>query len=586
MEGMIPKSFITTVVDKIDIVDLINFKLPLKKAGANFQACCPFHNEKTPSFTVNRNKQFYHCFGCGAHGDAIKFLMEHDNLSFKEAVEEIASKLGLDVPYEKITKEQQTKNIDNQVLYDVLTQASAFFANNLRRDNSLADFAIKHLRERDITGKIAKDFLLGFALPGWDNLKKAFASKFTLQQLEQVGLLIINDKKEYDRFRNRIMFPIRDRKGRVIGFGGRSIDGTEPKYLNSPETEVFHKGEELYGLYEMRHRLRKIEKVIVVEGYLDVIACAQAEIYYTVASLGTSFTQAQLKILLRESPEIIFCFDADQAGDKAANRALDICLPNIDGKNKINFLFLPEGEDPDSFIQKFGKDAFLEKVASAMPLADFLMMKLSSAIDLESIADQTQMVIAARQFFEKIPSTIFKQLMYDRLSQVVGIDRDILANQHKNIPKESKKKTQSLKKLPQFPKSPAIIALALLLLDRELINIVESELSNYNRVDFIGTKLLSAVAKLINQNQAISLLELKEQLPPDLAKRFIPSELLSLVKFIPREGMKEEFLGAVSKIRNRYKEQSLEALLKKAQQNCLSTKEKEDLQKLLVEKSL
>ena len=351
MAGRIPPSFIDDLLARIDIVDLIGQRIALRKAGKDFQARCPFHDERTPSFTVSPDKQFYHCFGCGAHGTAIGFLMEHDRLAFREAVEELAQRVGLVIPSDG---EPIRTGPDQGPLYQVLEQAAELYRQQLRSHPEAAR-AVDYLKGRGLTGEIAARYGLGYAPSGWDFLLSRLGrDPAGRQRLLQAGLITDQDGKSYDRLRERIVFPIRDRRGRVIGFGGRVLGDGKPKYLNSPETPVFHKGRELYGLYEAQKARRKLERLLVVEGYMDVIALAQFGIDYAVATLGTATTPEHLQLLLRSAPELVFCFDGDRAGRDAAWKALQTALPLATGNQSLRFLFLPEGEDPDTLVRAEG----------------------------------------------------------------------------------------------------------------------------------------------------------------------------------------------------------------------------------------
>lgn len=344
MKGRIPQHFIDDLLDRIDIVEIIDKRVKLKKSGRNYMACCPFHDEKTPSFSVNGEKQFYHCFGCGAGGNAIGFLIDYERLEFPQAIEALAGHAGLEVPREELTPQQQQQQQQRTSLYDLMLQATKYFQYQLRNHPD-AKKAVKYLKDRGVTGEIARDYGIGYAPLGWDNLVKHFG-KDKLEMLEEAGLVIHNERKDsyYDRFRHRIMYPIRDVRGRVVAFGGRIIDPDDnPKYLNSPETPIFHKNRELYGLYEARKAYKTLERVIIVEGYMDVVALAQYGICFATATLGTATSQTHLEKIFRQCPEVIFCFDGDKAGKAAALKALEICLGMINDERQAKFLFLPEG---------------------------------------------------------------------------------------------------------------------------------------------------------------------------------------------------------------------------------------------------
>ena len=370
MAGRIPSQFIDDLIARTDIVDLIGSRVQLRKAGKDFQARCPFHDEKTPSFTVSRDKQFYHCFGCGAHGTAIGFLMEYDRLGFREAIEELAQKAGLEVPSEAVAT---PTGPDSAPLYAILELAAQVYRRQLR-EHPDAPRAVEYLKDRGLNGEIAGRYAMGYAPASWDFLLARLGTDAgARERLFQAGLITEQDGKRYDRFRDRIMFPIRDRRGRVIGFGGRLLGDGKPKYLNSPETPVFHKGRELYGLYEAQQARRKLERLLVVEGYLDVIALAQFGIDYAVATLGTATTPEHLQLLLRSAPELVFCFDGDRAGRDAAWKALETALPLATGNQSLRFLFLPDGEDPDTLVRNEGQAAFEQRLQRATAAVGLLL---------------------------------------------------------------------------------------------------------------------------------------------------------------------------------------------------------------------
>ncbi len=413
--GRIPQSFINDLLNRVDIVDVIDARLTLKKTGKNYQALCPFHNEKTPSFSVAPDKQFYHCFGCGASGTALTFLMEFDRLEFVEAVETLARLAGVEVPREQGGRPQQ----DHADLYDVLARAERFFRRSLKDS---AD-AVAYLRGRGVSGEVARDFGIGYAPDAWHDLAEALAGVPEGRLLE-AGLLIRNDAgRVYDRFRGRVMFPIRDTRGRIIGFGGRVLggDGNGPKYLNSPETEVFHKGRELYGLYEARRALRRLDRLLVVEGYMDVVALAQAGIANAVATLGTSATPEHFHKLYRYTEEVVCCFDGDNAGRQAAWRALESALPVLKDGRKLKFMFLPEGEDPDSLVRGQGRVAFEARVAAADPAIEYLFNRLTDGLDLRNLDDQARLASLAMPQIEKVPDGVLRELMANRLSSLTGL---------------------------------------------------------------------------------------------------------------------------------------------------------------------
>jgi DNA primase len=425
MAGLIPQSFIDDLLDRADIVDVIDRRVKLKKSGKNYMACCPFHQEKTPSFSVNNEKQFYYCFGCGAGGNALGFLMDYENLEFPAAVEMLADNLGMTVPREQGSEREERGQRD---LYPLMEQAANYYQRQLREHPRKAT-AVDYLKARGLTGEIAKQFDLGFAPPGWDNLLKALGtSEERKQQLKQTGMLVDNEDsgRVYDRFRDRIMFPIRDQRGRIIGFGGRVLGDDKPKYLNSPETPIYHKGRELYGLYQARKANRNLERIIIVEGYMDVIALAQHGITYATATLGTATGQAHLEKIYRLCPEVVFCFDGDNAGRQAATRALEAALPCLQDGRAARFLFLPEGEDPDTLVRGEGAEHFQSLVENAMPLDSFLFESLSENLDTGSLDGKARLSKLAAPLIQKIPPGVFRELVFRELAERTSMDVDAL----------------------------------------------------------------------------------------------------------------------------------------------------------------
>lgn len=420
MAGSIPQQFIDDLLSRVDIIDVVNRRVPLKRAGSEYKACCPFHDEKTPSFTVSQSKQFYHCFGCGAHGTAIGFLMDYDGLGFPDAIEELASDLGLAVPREG----GGTSGPDNRPIYEVLEQTAQYFSRALL-NHPKAQQAISYLQSRGLSGDVAKRFRIGFAPPGWDNLLRELGNNATgKQQLRDAGLISEPEGKCYDRFRNRVIFPILDSRGRVIGFGGRVIeDEDSPKYLNSPETPVFHKGKELYGLYEARKHNKQLNSLLVVEGYMDVVALSQFGVTNAIATLGTATTDEHLEKLFRATPEVIFCFDGDRAGRDAAWKALLTALPHLRDGRQARFMFLPDGEDPDSLIRCIGPDEFIQTMSDAQSVSDFLFGQLSTQVDMRTLDGRARLVNLAKPHLETLPGGVFRSMMEQRLQELSGSRR-------------------------------------------------------------------------------------------------------------------------------------------------------------------
>ncbi|WP_305820984.1 DNA primase [Massilia brevitalea] len=413
---MIPQSFITDLLNRVDIVDVVGRYVQLKKGGANFMGLCPFHSEKSPSFTVSPTKQFYHCFGCGAHGTAIGFLIEYSGMGFVDAVKDLAQNVGMVVPDadDKIPPMQRAaQQAQSLAMTDALTQACDYYRAQLRN----APNAIAYLKNRGLTGEVAARFGMGYAPSGWDSLRSVFQDYDALALVES-GLVIDkvdedgSNKKRYDRFRERIMFPIRNTKGQVIGFGGRVLDGGEPKYLNSPETPLFQKGLELYGLFEARQAIRDAGYVLVTEGYMDVVALAQLGFPQAVATLGTACTSTHVQKLLRQTDNVIFSFDGDKAGRRAARRALEACLPQVSDNKTIQFLFLPQEHDPDSYVREFGADAFAQEINEAMPLSQFLIREVTGEHDLSTPEGRAKTQFDAKPMLQAMtPSSLRLQIV-------------------------------------------------------------------------------------------------------------------------------------------------------------------------------
>ncbi|MBA6414046.1 DNA primase [Parahaliea sp. F7430] len=423
MAGRIPQSFIDDLLERLDIVEVIDRRVKLKRSGKNYSARCPFHEEKTPSFSVNPDKQFYYCFGCGAGGNALGFVMDYENLDFPQAVESLAQTQGLEVPREQSRGGPAAVEQNHKALYDLMEQVARYYQTQLRQHPSAAR-AVDYLKQRGLTGQIAKQFDLGFAAPGWDNLLQQFGSNETQRKLLlDAGMLVQNESgKIYDRFRDRIVFPIRDQRGRVIAFGGRVLGDDKPKYLNSPETAIFHKGRELYGLYQARKANRKLERILVVEGYMDVIALAQHDISYATATLGTATSKTHLERIFRLCPEVVFCFDGDQAGRKAAFRALEAALPALEDGRQARFLFLPEGEDPDDAVRAGGRDGFELMLQQAKALENFLFETLSEGLDSNSLDGRARLSKLALPYIRQMPEGVYQQLMFQELARRTGLE--------------------------------------------------------------------------------------------------------------------------------------------------------------------
>ncbi|MDP5209712.1 DNA primase [Microbulbifer sp. 2205BS26-8] len=437
MASRIPQHFIDDLLARADIVELVDSRVKLRKTGKNYAACCPFHDEKTPSFTVSADKQFYYCFGCGANGNAIGFLMEYDRLPFPEAVEKLAATRGLEVPREQPAPGREKRQQESQPLYQLTEKAADYYREQLR-SHPAAGNAVAYLRNRGLSGEIARDFGIGLAPPGWDNLLNALAnSAQKAEQLALAGLAIrrrdsdgntkAGAQHHYDRFRNRIIFPIRDQRGRTIAFGGRVLGEEKPKYLNSPETPIFHKGRELYGLWEARQANRNLDRLIVVEGYMDVVALAQLGIRCAVATLGTACGEEHIQLAFRHATELMFCFDGDRAGRTAARRALESALPQMQDGRSLRFLLLPEGEDPDTLVRQLGGERFQQLMeAQALPLEDFLFDLLSEDINLQTMDGRARLSKLAAPLLDLLPEGVYRQLMFQQLASRTGLDKETL----------------------------------------------------------------------------------------------------------------------------------------------------------------
>jgi DNA primase len=570
MTERIPREFIQQLLARVDIVDFIDGRVPLrKKSSNNYFACCPFHAEKSASFSVSQNKQFYYCFGCGAHGNAIDFLMQYDKLSFPEAIESLAKLTGMVIPRETVASNKPNINPD---LYELLTQVAKYYQTELRQSPP----AIQYLKNRGLSGNIAKDFGIGYAPPGWDHVLQTIGKSATLkQQLFEAGILIKKDDGGfYDRFRDRIMFPIHDRRGRVIGFGGRVIDKGEPKYLNSPETPIFQKGHELYGLYQALSANRELQRVLIVEGYMDVIALFQMDITYAVATLGTATNAYHLQRLFKHTSEIVFCFDGDQAGRTAAWRALLVTLPIMRDDIQIRFMFLPDNEDPDSLIRKEGKTAFEQRIQNASTLSHFFFQHIGSQTDLSTTDGRARFVKLANEHLQQLPTGIFQTMMLDELAKRARIDVAEIS---------APKATQTTKPLakPTTARAPSSLRLAITLLVQkpELANQLTEDLPS---LDVRGFELLTRLVDIIKTHTITNTAGLREHFR-DTEEEKLLSKFAHLEHMIPDTGITLEFLGSIARLKKLANKQMIETMLSKAAQNGLTTDEKQYLHDLIQE---
>ncbi len=579
MAGRIPQGFIDELLIRADIVEVIDARVPLTKGGKDFKARCPFHDEKTPSFTVSPDKQFYHCFGCQANGNAIGFLMEYEHMSFPEAVEELANHVGIPVPKEVVAGGRQFE--DQQDLLDILQEAATHYQRQLR-DHPQAQAAVDYLKGRGLSGEVAARFDFGFAPDGWDNLLRGLGTDDVRRKhLQRAGLLVAKDGGGYyDRFRNRIMFPIHDHRGRIVGFGGRVIGEGEPKYLNSPETPLFHKGREMYGLFLGRDAIRREQRVFVVEGYMDVVALAQHGVDFAVATLGTATTRDQLDRLFRFTSDVVFCFDGDRAGLQAAWRALEIALPTLDEGRQVSFLFLPEGEDPDSVIRREGAEAFLARQVESLP--DYFFRNLHDRADVRRLDGRARMVELASPLLSKIPEGPFRQMMRDRLAEISGLEpqklpRLGLATTNKVSPKSANRPRAELKKPPSLVRT----AVALLLRDPSLAKQVKDP-EAIVRLDLPGTTLLAAMLDILKIDPELNMAALIERFR-DSEHRTHLEKLAVWTHPVLEQDAAAEFQGTLGQLEKAGREQRTDRLLYKERAKGLNQAEKAELGRLLAE---
>lgn len=573
MSGL-PQSFIQDLISRCDIVEIIQARVPLKKGGKNYKACCPFHTEKSPSFSVNPIKQFYYCFGCGASGDVIEFIKQYDRLEFPDAIELLANHAGMEIP----TTDDGPKR-DTRPLFDITDKASAFYCDALKQHTP----AIQYLRDkRKLTGHIAKRFALGYAHNQWDALIKQLGTESTaLNHLIETGLVIHKDNKQYDRFRDRIMFPIRDMRGRTIGFGGRILDQGEPKYLNSPETPLFHKNQALYGLYEMLQTKAPLNEVLIVEGYMDVIGLHQHNVTNVVASLGTATNPKHLQILFRHTKTVVFCFDGDKAGTAAAWRALTTNLPILRDGIDIQFMFLSNGEDPDTYIQKYGKAGFESQIKAAIPLADFLFKQCAVEIPLDSAANKAAYADKVRALLDTMPAGTYQQLLYQQLAKILRLEVDQV---HAIAPLPSRPKHTEHKPVKAGqPLTPIQITLSMLLKHPELASL-ESDWSFLSGFHSQEATLLASVASACSKDHTLTVGHLLAK-TDDPDSRQVLASLSARPDILEDRDLSPEFLASILKLRTQSLAQSIDLLIEKSKSHPLSTSEKSELQALLQEQN-
>ena len=568
MAGLIPQEFIDELLGRVDIVELIDARIPLRKAGREFAACCPFHNERTPSFFVSPVKQFFHCFGCGAHGTALSFLMDYEHLGFREAVEDLARLAGLEVP-----EAGRGPKVASGLL-ELVAQADGYFRRQLRKHPQRQQ-AVDYLRQRGLDGETAAAFGIGFAPAGWQNLTEHLRARGArLEDLLEAGLSRLRENGEgYDIFRNRIIFPIRDRRGRTVAFGGRALgEEDRPKYLNSPESPMFRKGQELYGLFEARTRNRRLERLLVVEGYMDVVGLARHGLGYTVATLGTSATADHMERLFRVVREVVFCFDGDEAGRKAAWRALENVLSQLRDGRQVSFLFLPEGEDPDSLVRREGREAFEALLAQSRPLAEYLFDRLTQQVDMTSLDGRARLGEQARALIDRVPDGVYRDLLIRRLGELTGLDRQDIERRLtvRDAPSSRRKAKVNI------GRTPVRAAIALLLNDPGLAARA-GDMERFKGLKAPGVPLLVQLIEILSSSPHLNTAALLE--------RFRGTEVGPVLERLAQwrlEGEEEkgfdaqkEFLGALKQLDQRYNPHWM--LLDKAARGELSPEEKEML---------
>lgn len=571
MSGRIPKHFIDDLLARVDIVDLIDSHVPLKKAGVNYVARCPFHSEKTPSFSVSRSKQFFHCFGCGASGNSISFLMDFSHLDFVEAVEDLATFAGVDVPRETTGFQVPTPKKEGvSDHYQLLEQVAAFYVKCLRADEA-GKKAVNYLKARGVSDEIAQAFMLGYAPDEW----QALTNRFDQNQLIQAGMCVNKDGKVYDRFRGRVMYPIRDKRGRIVGFGGRVLDDSLPKYLNSPETPIFHKGKEVYGFFELLRKESKPKRILIVEGYMDVIALASYGIHNVVATLGTAASQAHLDLLFRFSSELVFCFDGDNAGQMAVWRAISSVFPSLKTGRQIRIMILPEKHDPDSLIKEEGKEQFLERTKTAQALSEYFFEHFTKDLKLAEFENRSNLRYEAEEYLKKLPVGAFRELMFDKLSNLYKrhvLDHEaILAYNHQlNIHRQKGNRL-----------SLASSVMAILIQNPQFIEIIEKRDIDWNCLHFEGIEKFKDILKMLLNERPANYGALLESYRGHPDESIIKK--LAAVDF-PNENVEQVFLDTIGRLFAEARSACLDKLLEKDKSIGLNQSEKAALLELLAKK--
>lgn len=574
MAGRIPRVFINDLLARTDIVDLIDARVKLKKQGKNFHACCPFHHEKTPSFTVNGDKQFYHCFGCGAHGNAIDFLMNYDRLEFVESIEELASMHSLEVPYESGTGTTALERHQRQSLYELMGQLSEFYQQALNQPTAAA--AQGYLAQRGLSAEVIRHFAIGFSPAGWDNVLKRFGRHDEdSETLSDAGMLVKNEQgRTYDRFRERVMFPIRDKRGRVIAFGGRVLGDGLPKYLNSPETEIFHKGRQLYGLYEAQQNHTELKRLLVVEGYMDVVALAQFGIDYAVASLGTATTADHIQMMFRVTDQVICCYDGDRAGRDAAWRALETALPYLNDGRQLRFMFLPDGEDPDTLVRKEGKQAFEQRMEQALPLSTFLFDTLQQQVDMSSPEGRTKLGRDALPLIGQVPGETQRLYLRQQLGNKLGILEDRQLD--KLLPKTAEKSQPY--QPPQLKRTTMRILIGLLVQNPQLAALVTAP-EGLSASKMAGVPLFIELVKVCHAQPGLTTGQLMELYRENKSGSQLET-MATWNHMIVEDKVEETFIDTLTTLYNHMLEERLESLIAQSRLRGLTAEERNEVHML------
>ena len=578
---MIPQSFIQDLLNRVDIVDVVESYVPLKRAGSNYAARCPFHSEKSPSFTVSQTKQFYHCFGCGAHGTAISFLMEHQGMGFVDAVKDLAGRVGMVVPEPTPDSQHKEKVETAEDLTQVMLKAAQFYKAQLKS----SDKAVAYLKNRGLTGEIAARYGLGYAPDGWQNLEAVFP-EYQAKSLTEAGLVIASEEgRRYDRFRDRIMFPIHSQRGAVIGFGGRVIDQGEPKYLNSPETPLFEKGRELYGLFQARGAIREAQRVVVVEGYMDVVALGQYDIGYAVATLGTATTPWQVQKLLRQTDNVIYCFDGDAAGRRAAWRALENSLAQLHDGKQVRFLFLPPEHDPDTFVRAHGKETFGKLLDAAPPLSEILLQELTSRVDMRTAEGRAKFLQESRPLVKQVAAPLLSLMLRKQIAELAGVSQAELDRSF-DIKVAGRTQAQAPERRESIKPSLLRALVEMLAFQPSLAALADSERLREN-ADLASSELPQSEIMLLTK-----VLELctRENHIRSVAEHFRGSEFELLAHEIEtgslkwesmdQEALQSEFVGAWKKLVERFRHVRITLLLEKSKRQSWTSEEKEQFRRL------